>query len=253
MAVDWRLLTDSSANFGNALVGAAGNVRQHRETARNREAVANYLANPNDRERFQALAGRNPEMAFRIEDQHLQRVRQMRSDQQQQVQFLGRILRGVRDEAGYRGALDLARQAGIDISGHETYNPKFVEQIQELDRALNAGEGYTLGRGDIRYDSNGREIARGAAPPAQVVPIAPGGRAAVFNQEWPEASARGTASATVPSASAAPVDEAPAFHPQYEPTPADNIVYVTSPAQAAALPPGTRFMVVGETEVRTRR
>lgn len=248
MAVDlnFGMLTDASANLGNALVNAAGNVRQHRETGRNREAVRNYLTNPNDAGAFQGLAERNPEMAFRLRDEQAQRVRQLRADQQQQVQFLGRILRGVRDEAGYQGALSLARQAGIDVTGHETYDPNFVGQIQELDRVLNRVAPVSVAEGAQLVDpESGRVVASTPARP-RYYPVQPGGRLEL------DPSYQG------PVADAAPT-EAPAFAPAPAGAPSEysnlpngsplqgggqniQIVRVSTPAEAMQLPPGTRYM-----------
>lgn len=49
MDLNWNLLTDASANLGNALTNAAGQVRQHRETAKDRRALRNYLTQPSVR------------------------------------------------------------------------------------------------------------------------------------------------------------------------------------------------------------
>jgi hypothetical protein len=57
------------------------------------------------------------------------------------------------------------------------YDP--TDQNLQADIALSVqhgGEGFTLGEGQVRFDSTGRQIAQGPAPRTRYYPVAPGGR-----------------------------------------------------------------------------
>jgi hypothetical protein len=175
--INWSMLTDSSANFGNHLVNAAGQYSQRREQSRDRSALRNYLQNPNDQEALGALAERNPEAAIRLRDHHIERARQLRTDQREQLLFGARLLEGVTDEPGYQRARALAQRAGIDLSNiPETFDPGFVSQMQELTRRLNPVDPVRVGEGDQLVDPRtGRVIASGR-PRVRYHAIPPGGR-----------------------------------------------------------------------------
>jgi hypothetical protein len=139
MSVDlnWQMLTNASANLGNALVQGAGQIRQRQETSRDRSAITNYLSNPSDQAAFTGLAERNPTMAFALRDDQVQRVRALRADQQGMLRQAGELLRDVRDDQSYQRALAAARTAQIDITGAPpNYDPDFVGQIRAAARAL---------------------------------------------------------------------------------------------------------------------
>lgn len=260
--IQWGMLPAASANLGNALVNASGQIAQRETRARDRRAITNYLNNPggasqmtsgDPRHRrvridpvtqepipdpddpFMRLVERNPEMAFRLRDEQTQRIRGLRTDQQAMLRQAGELLRDVTDDASYQRALAAGRMAQIDITGAPpTYDPNWVGQVRAAAGALTPRtpeEEYTLGRGDIRY-RGGREIARGAAPPAQVVAVAPGGTAEVIEQAWPGASSP-PSDAPPLAASSAPrrPGEAPAFA---TPTPAPGVDEPALRAQAEA-------------------
>lgn len=188
----WDLLTNSSANLGNALVGAAGQIRQRRDQAQDRSAVTNYLNNPQDQQAFTGLAERNPAMAFRLRDEQRQQLAQLNAQQREELRLAGRLLRNEDgtpvDAAGFERARAAAARLNLDLNGvPETYDPNWVGQTIAAAQALEAPaqqEEYTLGRGDVRF-RGGREIARGAAPPDQVVAVPAGGRAEVISPTWP--------------------------------------------------------------------
>lgn len=235
--VQWGLLPAASANLGNALANGAAQIRQRRETATTRNALTNYLANPTDQAAFQGYAARDPRGAFQLRDEQVAQVRALRTDQQAMLRQAGDLLRNVRDEAGYQRALAAGRRAGIDITGAPPqFDPAFREEIVAAADALTPRtpeEEYTLGRGDIRY-RGGREIARGAAPPSQVVAVAPGGTAEVIEQPWPTGPAPVAPAQQPPlAASSAPpaAGEAPAFA---TPTPAPGVDEPTLRRQAEA-------------------
>lgn len=190
--LDWRLLTDSSANFGNALVGAAGQIRDRRERSRDSSALRNYLANPDDEEAFGGLAERDPRTAFALRDEHRQALASASAQEREELKLAGRLLRNVKDEAGYQQALAAGQRLGVDLTDvPPTFDPGWVQGALAAADALEAPqavEEYTLGRGEVRY-RGGQEIARGAAPPDQVVAVAPGGRAEVISPQWPGSSA----------------------------------------------------------------
>jgi hypothetical protein len=135
--LQWGLLTNASANLGNALVQGAGQIRQRQETSRDRSAITNYLSNPSDQAAFTGLAERNPTMAFALRDDQVQRVRALRADQQGMLRQAGELLRDVRDDQSYQRALAAAGTAQIDIAGAPpNYDPDFVGQIRAAARAL---------------------------------------------------------------------------------------------------------------------
>lgn len=255
MAVDlqWDLLTNSSANLGNALVQGAGQIRQRRETQRDRSAFRNYLANPEDQTAFAGAAERNPELAFRVQDHHVERARQLRSDQLSQLDYLGQILT---DERGqpispdrYPQALELARRAGIDVTGHETYDPNFVGAVVQLRNRLHPVAPVSVPEGgSLVNPQTGAVVGRGNPPRPRYYPVQPGGTL-VLDPSYQEQPA-----------GPMPTGEAPAFNPappgaasEFSGVPSGNpldpnlgqqqpIVRVSTPQEAAALPPGTRYM-----------
>lgn len=255
MAVDlqWGLLTNASANLGNALVQGAGAIRQRRETARDRGALTNYLANPTDQATFSGFAERNPAMAFQIRDDQLQRARQLRADQREQLTFVGRLVRNVRDEASYQQARRLAQQAGIDVTNvPPNYDPQFVGQLQALDRQLNRVAPVSVAEGGTLIDpETGAVVGRGNPPRPRYYPVQPGGRLEL------DPSYQGP---TTDSPQPGPVtSEAPAFQPAPAGAPSEygslpsgsplsgggqnvQIVRVNTPQEAQALPPGTLYM-----------
>lgn len=179
MSVDlqWDMLTNSSANLGNALVNAAGSIRQRREQHKDRGALRNYLTNPDSAEAFGELAERNPETAYRIRDEHIAQARQLRADQREHLDYIGQLLRGVTDEAGYQRAIQLARQAGIDVAGHETYDPAFVSAVTELHSRLHPVDPVRVGEGDrLVNPQTGAVVAQGNPQRPRYYSVPPGGR-----------------------------------------------------------------------------
>lgn len=182
MAVDlnFGLLTDASRNFGNSLVQAAGQVRQHRETAQNEQLLGNYLANPNDASAFNSIAKRNPQLAYQIQDHHLEAARNLRADHAQQLDMIGQILT---DPHGnpitadqYPQALALARQAGIDVTGHETFDPAFVNATVQLHQRLHPVAPVSVAEGGrLVNPQTGAEVAAGNPRPPRYYPVQPGG------------------------------------------------------------------------------
>lgn len=253
MAVDiqWDMLTNSSANLGNALANAAGNVRQHREVSRNREAVTNYLANPNDQSAFQGLAARSPEMAFRLRDEQLQRARQLRADQREQLQFVGRLVRNVRDENGWREARRVAGQAGIDLSGvPENYDQSYVVQLQELDRAMNRVAPVTVAEGAQLVDpETGRVVASTPQRP-RYYSIPPGGRLELDpayqgpTTDQPEAGMPTEAPSEAPAFRPAPQGANLPYGSPLDPGPGANVQIprVRNQADYDALAPGQEYL-----------
>lgn len=71
--IRWNLLTDSSANFGNHLVNAAGTLSRAITRRRDRSAVRNYLQNPADADAFGDLVERDPAMAVRLREDQRER------------------------------------------------------------------------------------------------------------------------------------------------------------------------------------
>ncbi len=268
--LDWSLLTNASANLGNALVQGAGQIRQRREAAKNRAAVANYLNNPNDQAAFAGLAERSPEMAFRIQDQHVERARQLTADQRAHLDYLGQILADERGQPigpeAYPQALELARRAGIDVTGHEVYDPAFVGSVVQLRNRLHPVTPVSVPEGGTLVNpQTGAVVGQGRPPRPRYYPIQPGGRLELDpSYEGPTTDAP----APVPGPMAS--GEAPAFQPappgapsQFSNVPSGNplnpnlasqnqIVRVNTFEEAAALPPGTVFLMAGETTPRVR-
>lgn len=178
MSVDlhWEMLTNASANLGNALVGAAGAVRQRREQHKDRRALLNYLTAPEDEEAFGDLAERDPQTAYRIRDEHIEQARQLRADQREHLDYVGQLLQGVTDEAGYQRAIGLARQAGIDVTGHEAYDPAFVSAVTDLHNRLHPVDPVRVGEGDRLVNPRTREVIAEGSPRVRYHAIPPGGR-----------------------------------------------------------------------------
>lgn len=180
MAVDinWGMLTNASQNFGNALVGAAGQVRQHRDTA----AQANYLQNPNDPAAFANAVQHNPGEALQIQEHHLEAARALRTDQQQQLDMIGQLLtdphgQPITDPAQYAQALRVAHQAGIDVTGHETFDPAFVNSVVQLHQRLHPVAPVSVAEGGkLVNPQTGADVAVGNPRPPRYYPLQPGGR-----------------------------------------------------------------------------
>lgn len=176
MAVDlnFSLLTDASRNFGNALVGAASTIHDRRKESGDRAATANYLNNPNDPAARAAAIQRNPAQALQIEDHHVERARALRADQQQQLDYIGQILTGQNGqpigEAEYPQALELARRAGIDVTGHETYDPAFVGMTVQLHQRLHPAAPVVVGDNQsLRNPQTGERVGGGSDQPRDTV------------------------------------------------------------------------------------
>lgn len=66
--LNWNLLTDASANFGNALANAGQVVGDRRRKAADNNALAAVIANPDDPTAYNALAQRDPGLALQARD-----------------------------------------------------------------------------------------------------------------------------------------------------------------------------------------
>lgn len=172
--INWSMLTDASRNFGNALVGAASTIHDRRKESGDREATANYLQNPNDPAARQEALRRNPAQAMQIEDHHIERARSLRADQREQLDYIGQLLTGPDghpiSEADYPRALALAHQAGIDVAGHETYDPAFVGAAVQLHQRLHPVAPVAVGDNQtLRNPQTGDRVGGGAEQPHDTV------------------------------------------------------------------------------------
>jgi hypothetical protein len=222
MDLQWGLLTNASANFGNALAGAAGQIRQRRDQSRDRTAISNYLANPTDPAAFQGAAERNPEMAFRVRDRQEERQRQLTARQREELGLAARLVGRdprdpayVRDEATWQTARQLAQRAGLDLTGiPETYDERFVAGLRDYDSRVNRVAPVSVAEGARLIDpETGAVVGQGNPPRPRYYSVPPGGRLELdpsyqgpTTEEPPPVSSPAPAAASPPRAPAGTVE-----------------------------------------------
>lgn len=239
--LDWSLLTNASQNFGNALTGAASQIRQHRQTATDEGNLSNYLQQPDNPKAFNAVAAHNPQLAYQIQDHHLEAARNLRADHAQQLDTIGQILTGPNGQPitadQYPQALELARQAGVDVTGHETFDPAFVNGVVQLHQRLHPVAPIDAAPGHQLLDPQ-TGAARGPGVPREdsVVPMTGGGFVVAHHNNDGTISItdqNGVVHLTQPTSSA-PASSAP--------PPLNTLPRANSPADIAHLPPGAWFI-----------
>lgn len=243
--IDWSLLTNASQNFGNALTGAAQQVRQRRDASADREATANYLQNPNDPAAYKAAVQRNPTQALAIQEHHLEAVRNLRQDQQQQFDTIGQLLTAPNGqpiaEADYPAAVAAAQRMGIDVTGHETWDPTYVHTAVALHQRMHPDANVTLHSGDTLNNARtGTVVGQGNPTPDVVVPMQGGGY--VVRHSNPDGSItitdqNGAIHYEHPAAASAPAPAATGGPPAISPS--DTIIVNPQTRQQMRLNPQT--------------
>lgn len=175
--INWNLLTDSSANLGNALANVGQGIGQRRREARTNNALADAMADPKNTEAQDRLRRIDPRLGMQAEQLQRQKVSQLRQDQQAELGFAARAFQGVKDDAGYRNAVSNIARAGYDVSDYPAvYDPEQIGSIVNLGRLLNPVDPVKLGQGEnLVNPQTGQIVTRGEPKPARYYPVAPGG------------------------------------------------------------------------------
>ncbi|WP_016744388.1 hypothetical protein [Rhizorhabdus wittichii] len=175
--INWSLLTDASANLGNALANTGKQIGERRREARTNNALADAMADPKNVEAQDRLRRIDPRLAFQTEQLQRQKIAQLRADQQAELGFAARAFDGVQNEAGYRNAVANIRRAGFDVSDYPAaYDPAQISSIVNLGRMLNPVDPVKVGQGDVLINPvTGKVVARGEPKPQRYYPVAPGG------------------------------------------------------------------------------
>lgn len=107
---------------------------------------------------------------------------QQRAAAQQRTEAMARAavtLRGLPQEQRAGAAAQLAEQIGVEVPQgfdfSDTALDGVINQARSLEQLLKPAEGFTLGDGQVRFDAQGNEIARGPQTPKYVA-VPEGGR-----------------------------------------------------------------------------
>lgn len=209
MAVNWSLLQQPDI-AGNALT-AFNQGRQQGQERATRNALSAYA---NDPSQIAGVIAADPSIGIQLQREHRQQEQldaQLARQGKQDARTEDQATRTRHREAfvGFMSSLASVpeaqrRQAAQQLlqTNPGQWTPEQVMQIATtlsspnadfsdngIRSAIRAAGGdpnagaYNLGRGEIRYDASGHEIARGAAPPANGVAIAPGGSYHILNAD----------------------------------------------------------------------
>lgn len=165
--INWNILqpVDIAGAFDRGIQTQQRNALMRRETELQDEALALRRA---EGERQDRSAARQERM-------------ELTQDQQRFIGTGARVIEQIqpRDQAGWDQALSTMQQLGFDVSEvPRQFNPAYAAQIVQAGRAISqtTGQQFTLGEGQVRYDSAGNVIASGPSRRPRYYPVPQGGR-----------------------------------------------------------------------------
>lgn len=204
MAVAWALGLQRG-NAGDAFAQAFQQGQQTNQQNTARAAMAALVTDPNNQRALQALASVDPQAAQQFQQQRHQQTMDALAQHRDNIIKGAEIFRQInpKDQASYSQALQLAQQAGIDISEvPQQYDPQYVAGVTQ--------------------------IANTFAPPhnPQLVPFQPGGGVAAYDPQT-----QGVRLLVTPNDGSHAVG-----------APAGNIPQVHDQSSYDAVPPGSQYM-----------
>jgi hypothetical protein len=134
MAVNWALGLQQG-NAGDAFSQAFQQGQQTNRQNTARSAMAALVADPNNQRALQALAQADPQAAQQFQQQHAQQAMAALEHHRDNIIKGAQIIRQVnpKDQASYTQALQLAQQAGIDLSEvPQQFDPQYVAGVSKL-------------------------------------------------------------------------------------------------------------------------
>jgi hypothetical protein len=187
-----------------------------------RSAMAELARNPDNVKAYEVLAEADPQAAMQYKQQRIEQARAGLQEYQGQLEVGAKIIRQVqpKDQAGWSQALQMAQQYGVDVSQiPQAWDQGGADYAQNLSGLANAlfPEKEQQDPGIIREFQIATE--RGLVPPGTG-----------FQQYLQMRNPGMLAPVTIPENA---IVEAPGG--------GDNAPVVSSPEEAAKLPPGTRF------------
>jgi hypothetical protein len=199
--------------------------QQGQQTARQnklRSAMAELARNPDNVKAYEVLAEADPQAAMQYKQQRIEQAKAGLQEYQGQLEVGAKIIRQVqpKDQAGWNQALAMAQQYGVDVSqipqAWDQGGADYAQNLSGLANALFPDKGEQEPSRMREYDI---AIQRGMIPAGTTYP------------QWLQmVNPSMVAPVTIPENA---IVEAPGG--------GDNLPTLSSPDQAASLPPGTRF------------
>lgn len=201
--VNWSFGLQQGPDPGQRFMQSYQQGIQQRQQDTMRRAMAALVADPNNQEALRALAEANPQAAMQFQQQRQQQAMAGLEAHRDNILKGAQIFRqlGVKDEATYQQALQMAQQMGIPLNGvPPNYNPEYVRGIVTLADTFKpraGGDGFTLSPGQVRYGADGQPMASVPGQP-RYYPVAPGGKL-ILDPSYQGGAAQGpTVGAPVP-------------------------------------------------------
>lgn len=239
MAVNWGL---AGNGIGNALgmfqagaqLGQSARVRQNERLTDN--ALSALVTNPRDEAAMASLGQVNPRLAMEFQQRNQQQAQQAQQQQRVSMEQVSQLLNGVTPE-NYAERLATARQWGVDVSSAPAaYDPNWVNSQQQMAQLLQTPQG--------------QEALSTAGKEAQDEGFRPGTpefnrrvteRLNMADTKYLPVQAGGNVVAIAPGQAPQWAVAAPGVaQPQAQNT---QLPRISSPAEAAALPPGSQFIM----------
>jgi hypothetical protein len=220
MPVNWALGIQQG-NPGESFVNAFNQGMQRNEQTAAKNALATLVQNPNDPNALAALAKTNPEAAMQFRQQQAQMLKQHLGEHYDSAVKGGKLIRQMqpKDDASWQQVLAAYAQMGGDISQvPQHFDPNYAQQLVAI---ADAADPAPQDPGIIReYDE---ATKRGLIPPGTP-----------FTQYVQMRSPNMSSPVTIPYGATVSGGGAPA---------GGGLPRVSSPDEAAKLPPGSQFMM----------
>jgi hypothetical protein len=126
-------------NVGNAFMQSFQQGQANRRESETQNALTQYALDPNNPEAMQGLAKYNPQMAIGLQERKRQEAMRGLESHRENIIAGAKIFRqiGVKDQASYDMARQMAQQVGIDLSEvPPQYDPQYVDGVVKIADAL---------------------------------------------------------------------------------------------------------------------
>lgn len=139
MSVNWAMGYQQGPNIGQQFQQAYEAGTQRRRQEELRSALQGVATRPDDPNAVHALIQADPIQGMQYRQQQAQTQQAATERQREQIRLGARIVRQInpRDEATWQQALQIARQAGVDLSQvPQNFDPNYVQQLIQAGQAL---------------------------------------------------------------------------------------------------------------------